>query len=84
MGDRPLHLNLVDKTAIVVPDEGGAWSSTITPRDRGILHKVLRKVHLSHYPQHMLTAAECDKLLDAWGPHVSESLVRRAIDAGIR
>lgn len=71
---------LTDPTAIVPYDEN-TFSSDITPKDRARLHQIIRKVHLSHFPKHLLTSTECDKLLDAWGPCVAQTLVKAAVDA---
>jgi hypothetical protein len=73
---------LTDPTAIV-PMSEHVWSSEITPTDRARLHQILRKVHLRHFPAHLLTSTECDKLLDAWGPCVAQTLVKAAVDARI-
>jgi hypothetical protein len=79
---RPLPINLRDPHA-VIPFADGGFSTTLSYKDRQRLHKVLQKVHLRHFPAHMLTAYECDKLLDAWGPKVQETLLRQAVDAGV-
>jgi len=78
----PLPLNLRDPHAII-PFATGGFSTTLSYKDRQRLHKVLRKVHLKHLPSHLLTAVECDKLLDAFGPKVQETLLRQAVDAGV-
>jgi hypothetical protein len=77
-----LPVNLRDPWAIIPNAEGG-FSTRLSVQDRSRLHKVLRKVHLRHLPSHLLTAHECDKLLDAFGPKVQQRLVQLAVDAGV-
>ena len=71
---------LIDPTAIVPVAESG-FSTTISALDRGRLHQILRKVHLRSFPAEWITDYECDKLLDAWGPAVAQTLVKAAVDA---
>jgi hypothetical protein len=59
-----------------------SFASIISIEDRKRLRHIVRKVHLSHYPADKLTDIECDKLIDAWGPDVAASIVRKAVDAG--
>ncbi len=67
----------------IIPCADGGFSTSLSPKDRKRLHKVLRRVHLRHIPNHMLTAYECDKLLDAFGPKVQATLLKAAIDAKV-
>lgn len=60
-----------------------AFISELSPLDRERLRGVVRKVHLKHYPAHMLTNYEVDRLIDAWGPEVAGNIVRKAVDAGL-
>ena len=79
-----LHLpvNLRDPFAII-PFAPGGFSTTLSVKDRSRLHAIVRKVHLRYWPKHMLTAHECDKLLDAFGPKVQQTLLKQAVDAGV-
>jgi len=79
---KPLPLNLRDPHAII-PFASGGFSTSLSFKDRQRLHAIVRKVHLRHFPKHLLTAHECDKLIDAWGPRVHETLLRQAVDAGV-
>ena len=79
---KPLPINLRDPHAIIPFAEAG-FSTTLSLKDRQRLHTVIRKVHLRHLPAHLLTALECDKLLDAWGPKVQQRLVQLAVDHGV-
>lgn len=59
------------------------FTSELSVQDRNRLRAVVRKVHLKHYPAHLLTDYECDRLIDAWGPEVAGNIVRKAVDRGL-
>lgn len=59
------------------------FTSELSVQDRNRLRQIVRKVHLKHYPAHMLNNYECDRLIDAWGPEVAGDMVRRALDKGL-
>ena len=61
----------------------GTFASILSEADRERLRAIVRKVHLVHYPAHLLTNIECDKLIDAWGPEIAASLVKKAVDQGL-
>lgn len=44
------------------------------------LRKVVRKVHMRHYPSALLTDHEADKIIEAMGPQTSETLIKIAVD----
>lgn len=56
--------------------------NTLTVTDRERLRKIVKKVHLKNYPQHMITDYEADKLIEAIGPEVAGQLVKEAVDKG--
>lgn len=68
-------------TLNLITDEGG-FSTQLSVQDRNRLRSIVRAVHLKHYPKHMLTTLEVDKLIDAWGPEVAGRLVKQAMDSG--
>lgn len=80
MSQLPVYLR--DPHAIIPLADGG-FTTTLSFQDRKRLHKIVRKVHLRHFPKHMLTDFECDKLLDAFGPKVTETLLKAAVDRGL-
>jgi len=63
--------------------DSGSFSSVLSLEHRNLLRKIVRKVHLAHYPAEKLTNVEVDKLIDAWGPEVAGRMVKRAVDAGL-
>ena len=60
-----------------------SFTSQLNVADRSRLRAVIRNVHLKHYPAHMLTDYECDKLIDAWGPETAGNIVRQAVNSGL-
>lgn len=59
------------------------FTSELSIADRNRLRAIVRKVHLKHYPAHLLTDYEVDRLIDAWGPEVAGNIVRKAVDRGL-
>jgi hypothetical protein len=73
-----------DEPELIVPgkdwkDEIGGWSSAISMVDRERLRRIVRKVHLAHYPEDQLTNRNCDALIDAWGPVTCEIVIKKAL-----
>jgi hypothetical protein len=60
----------------------GGFTSVLSVADRDRMRAIVRSVHLRHYPAHMITTLECDKLIDALGPEVAARLIKQAMDAG--
>jgi len=46
------------------------------------LRKVVKAVHFKHYPTHMVTDKEADKLIEALGPKVAEDMIAKYIQLG--
>ena len=44
------------------------------------LRRVVKQVHMAHYPTEHFTDREADKLIEALGPEVLERQLKRAID----
>ncbi len=54
----------------------------ISLQDRRRLRKVVKAVHFKHYPTHMVTDKEADKLIEALGPKVAEDMIAQYIQLG--
>tara|TARA_R110000868_G_scaffold25392_4_gene99066 strand:- start:771 stop:1085 length:315 start_codon:yes stop_codon:yes gene_type:complete len=54
----------------------------ISLQDRRRLRKVVKAVHFKHYPTHMVTDKEADKLIEALGPKVAEDMIAKYIQLG--
>lgn len=65
-----------------VPMADATFSSTLSWPDRQRLRAVIKAVQIRHYPVEFITDFECDKIIDAWGPRIAESVVKQAVDLG--
>lgn len=68
------HL-IVDPAHDILAQHG--FSSKIEPRDRDRLRAIVKKVHLAHYPEHLITNYEADKLIDVLAPETVAYLIRK-------
>lgn len=48
--------------------------------DRERLRSVVRRVHLQYAPREFQSDYECDRVIEALGPEVAETLIRRGAD----
>jgi len=64
------------KLDLKVQREGG-FLSELTFTDRQRLRKVVKKVHMQHYPTEMITDAEADKMIEAIAPETQRYLIER-------
>lgn len=44
------------------------------------LRKVVRGVHMKHYPLELMTDHEADRIIESLGVEVREKLIRKAVD----
>ncbi len=47
-----------------------SFLNTLSLKDRNRLRKIIKKVHFQHYPTHMITNYEADKLIEAFSEEV--------------
>jgi hypothetical protein len=47
------------------------------------LRKIVAKIHFQYYPEQLQTDREADRIIESLGPQVAESMVRKAVDAGL-
>jgi hypothetical protein len=80
MSKLPVYLR---ETFAIIPEAEAGFATTLSVKDRRRLHKILRKVHLKFFPAHLITDYECDKLLNAFGPAVQQTLLKAAVDRGL-
>lgn len=55
----------------------GSWSSKISVKDRVLLRKITKKIHMKNYPNELLTDYEADRIIAAMGPETGEYLIRK-------
>ena len=58
----------------------GSWSSKLSWSDRLKLRAVVKKVHLKHFPDHLITDYECDRMIEAIAPQTAEYLIKKHIE----
>ena len=59
-------------------------SNLLSNEDRRRLREIVLRVHLRHYPNHMLTNYEADKLIDSFAEDVIEDTLKAGIAAGVK
>jgi hypothetical protein len=47
------------------------------------LRRVVKVVHMKHYPKDFVTDYETDKMIEAIGPEVAGRMIKVGIDSGI-
>lgn len=57
------------------------WLAQLRFEDLQRLRRIVRAVHMRHYPQALMTDHEADRIIEAFGPEVGEQLVKTAIDS---
>lgn len=63
--------------------ENHSFTTTISFQDLQRLRAIVKKVHLRHYPAHMISDFEADRVIDAMGPITQERLIRKAVEHGL-
>jgi hypothetical protein len=58
----------------------GGFSTLLSVKDRRRLRNIVREVHLKHYPQHLITNYECDRIIDVIAPETAAYLIRLNMD----
>jgi hypothetical protein len=64
-------------------DQVGGFSTLLSIRDRRRLRAIVRKVHLQHYPGHLIDDLLCDRVIDAIAPETAAYLIRLNLDKGM-
>ena len=53
-----------------------SFLNTLSLKDKRRLRTIVKKVHLKHYPTHMITDYEADKLVEAFGEETVYNLLK--------
>jgi hypothetical protein len=61
-----------------------SFLGSLSFEDLDLLRKVVKNIHMRHFPEDLVTDHEADKVIEAFGDETCERLVRTAVDAGIR
>jgi hypothetical protein len=52
----------------------------ISLQDRNRLRKIVKKIHMRHFPAESVTNREADKIIESLGPKIQEHLIKKYID----
>ena len=61
-----------------------SFLNTLSQPERDTLRRVIKIVHMKHYPKDFVTNYEADKMIEAIGPEVAARMIKVGIDSGIR
>ena len=60
-----------------------SFLNTLSLKDRNRLRTIVKKVHLKHYPTHMITNYEADKLVEAFGEETVYNLLKANVGTNV-
>ena len=60
-----------------------SFISALSQPERDTLRRVVKVVHMKHYPKDFVTDYETDKMIEAIGPEVAARMIKVGIDSGI-
>jgi isopentenyl diphosphate isomerase/L-lactate dehydrogenase-like FMN-dependent dehydrogenase len=60
-----------------------SFLNTLSQPERDTLRRVVKVVHMKHYPKDFVTDYETDKMIEAIGPEVAGRMIKVGIDSGI-
>ena len=60
-----------------------SFLKSLSLKDRRRLRTILKKTHLKHYPTHMITDYEADKLVEAFGEEVVYNMLKANVGTNV-
>ena len=60
-----------------------SFIDTLSLKDRRRLRTIVKRVHLAHYPTHMITDYEADKLVEAFGEETVYNLLKENVGKNV-
>lgn len=60
-----------------------SFLTSISFQDLSRLREVVRRVHMTHYPDRHLNHIEMDRLIEALGPEILEAEIRSLVDGEV-
>jgi gluconate kinase len=57
-----------------------SFTHTLKKKERDILRRVVKKVHLAYWPKDFCTDTEADKVINAIAPEVAERMIKFGVD----
>ena len=81
-GTLPVERGEIDTALDVLVEKQGGFSTELSYTDLQRLRKIVKKVHMRHYPSELLTDYEADRIIDVIAPQTAAYLIRQAVDGG--
>jgi hypothetical protein len=60
-----------------------SFLNNVSLKDRKRLRTIVKKTHLQHYPTHMITDYEADKLVEAFGEETVYNLLKANVGINV-
>lgn len=60
-----------------------SFINTLSQVERETLRRVVRLVHMKHFPKHVATDYEADKIIENIGPEAAGNMIKSGMDRGI-
>ena len=60
-----------------------SFLKSLSLKDRRRLRTIVKKTHLKHYPTHMITDYEADKLVEAFGEEVVYNMLKAYVGTNV-
>ena len=60
-----------------------SFLNTLSQPERDTLRRVVRVVHMKHYPKGLVTDFEADKIIETIGPEVAGEMIQAGMKHGI-
>lgn len=60
-----------------------SFINTLSLKDLRRLRTIVKRVHLKHYPTHMITDYEADKLVEAFGEETVYNLLKENVGKNV-
>ena len=76
MADDPLPIDDDMLAKVLVR---GSFSTELNAKDLDRLRRIVKQVHMKHYPGEMVTDYGADRIIDVLAPETKDYLLRRAI-----
>ena len=57
--------------------------NSLSLKDRRRLRKIVKQTHLKHYPTHMITDYEADKLVEAFGEETIYNMLKANVGKNV-
>jgi len=60
-----------------------SFLNSLSLKDRNRLRTIIKKVHFQHYPTHMITNYEADKLIEAFSEEVIYNMLKADVGVNV-